>query len=43
LCAAVDEPRLEPTFLGLFAPVQTAIAAMDAVLAEPVTTEKVAL
>jgi hypothetical protein len=27
-------------FLNLLAPVQTAIAAVDAVLAEPVTTER---
>jgi hypothetical protein len=41
LCAAASEERLvEAGSLGLLAHVQTAIATVDAVLAEPVTTER---
>jgi hypothetical protein len=44
LYATVSEEWLvESGSLGLLTPVQTAIAAVDAVLAEPATTERVVL
>ena len=43
LCVVVAEKRVvQPGFLGLFAKIQTAIAAIDGVLAELVTAEGVA-
>jgi hypothetical protein len=43
LCVVVAEKRVvQPGFLGLFANIQTAIAAIDAVLAETITAEGVA-